>query len=147
MANILIVEDDLVMADMIEYVLVKAAHQVCGIARTVSEAVVLAERRAPDLTIIDVRLACDGLGTDLATISDAVGRSAILYATGNASAVITAVAPGHACITKPYSFPDLLRSVALVQELKLTGSATRPYPRGFQVLPQSLHGPVAIAHG
>ena len=147
MANVLIVEDDLVMADMIELVLVKAAHQVCGIARTVAEAVVLANRHAPDLTIIDVRLASDGVGTDLATVSDAVGRSGILYATSNASAVMMAAAPGHACIIKPYSFPDLLRSVELVEELKLTGTASRPHPRGFQVLSQSLHGASDLKHG
>ena len=148
MARILIVEDDLIMADMVELVLRKAGHQVCGIARTVAEAVVLGNRYVPDLTIIDVRLASEGVGTDLATVSDAVGQSAILYATANPSAVMMAAAPGHACITKPYSFPNLLRSVELAAELKATGRASAPYPHGFQVLLQPLHGTSSLhPHG
>lgn len=141
MANVLIVEDDLVMADMIELALVKAAHKVCGIARTVGEAVSLGDQHKPDLTIIDMRLANGGLGTEIAKISDAIGRSGILYATGNTSAVITENAGGHACITKPYSFPDLLRSVELVAEIKATGMASQPYPRGFQILTPASHSP------
>lgn len=137
MGNVLIVEDDLVIADMVELALVNAGYNVCGIAGTVAEAVSLGDQHEPDITIIDVRLAHGGLGTDIPKVSDAVGRSGILYATGNTSAVMTATPGGHACISKPYSFPDLLRSVELVAEMKATGTASRPYPRGFQILPQA----------
>ena len=44
MPTILIVEDDLMIADMLEEILVDAGYTVCGIARTVTEAVALAVR-------------------------------------------------------------------------------------------------------
>ena len=53
----MIVEDDLMMADMVEMLLVDSDYEVCGIARNVTETVTLARRHKPDLAVIDVRLA------------------------------------------------------------------------------------------
>ena len=64
--KVLIAEDDLMIADMIEDALVDHGYEVCGIAPTVAEAVALARREKPDLAIIDLRLADGGLGTEIA---------------------------------------------------------------------------------
>lgn len=135
MAQVLIAEDDLVMADMVELVLIKSGYQVCGIARTVQEAVALAKRHRPDLAVIDVRLAQGDLGTEIVAKSHSLDKSGILYATGNISAMMRDGVQGHACLTKPYSFPDLVRSLELVAEIKATGTTTAPHPRGFRLLP------------
>lgn len=66
MLKILIAEDDPMIADMVEMLLVDAGYEVCGIARTVAEAVALTQRHKPDLAVIDVRLADDDLGTEIA---------------------------------------------------------------------------------
>jgi DNA-binding response OmpR family regulator len=66
MAKVLIAEDDLFMADMLEEVLVGAGFQVCGIARTVEEGVALGKRHKPDLALLDLRLAAGGLGPEIA---------------------------------------------------------------------------------
>jgi CheY-like chemotaxis protein len=66
MLKILIAEDDLMIADMTEDVLITNGYEVCGIARTVGEAVALAQHHKPDLAIIDMRLADGGLGTQIA---------------------------------------------------------------------------------
>ena len=42
MHKVLIAEDDLMIADMLEMSLVDSGYEVCGIARTVAEAVALA---------------------------------------------------------------------------------------------------------
>jgi CheY-like chemotaxis protein len=133
--KVLIVEDDLMMADMVEMLLADSGYEVCGIARNVAEAVALARSHKPDLAVIDVRLADGDLGTDIPAKLDALGRLGILYATGNSSSVMLTAAEGHACLTKPYRSPDLLRSLQIVAELVATGTATPPFPRGFQVLP------------
>jgi CheY-like chemotaxis protein len=135
--KVLIVEDDLMMADMVEMLLADSGYAVCGIARTVAEAVALAQRHRPDLAVIDVRLADGDLGTEIAGHLDPLGRPGILYATGNISTVMLSAAEGHACLTKPYRSPDLLRSLEIVAELVATGAATPPFPRGFQVLPSA----------
>ncbi len=59
--KVLIVEDDLMIADMLEEVLLAHNYCVCGIATTVTEAVALALREKPDLAIVDLRLADGGL--------------------------------------------------------------------------------------
>jgi two-component system, response regulator PdtaR len=65
MTSVMIAEDDLFMADMLEEALAASGYEVCGIARTVEKAVELAERHKPDLAILDIRLANGGLGTDI----------------------------------------------------------------------------------
>ena len=57
MLKVLIVEDDLMIADITEDFLVASGYEVCGIARTVDKAVALARLRPPDLAVIDLRLA------------------------------------------------------------------------------------------
>ncbi len=65
MPTVMIAEDDLYMADMLEEVLVDSGYDVCGIASTVDKAVELGERHKPDLAILDIRLAGGGLGTEI----------------------------------------------------------------------------------
>ena len=66
MSTVMIAEDDLLMADMLEDVLVAGGYEVCGIARTVEQGIELGDRCKPDLAVLDIRLADGGLGTDIA---------------------------------------------------------------------------------
>lgn len=67
LTKVIIAEDDLLIADLLEDVLVEAGYEVCGLASTVLEAVDLCNRHQPDLAVIDVRLAAGGWGTDVAS--------------------------------------------------------------------------------
>ena len=137
MLKVLIVEDDLMIADVAEEVLVDSGYDVCGIARTVDEAVALGLRHKPDLVVIDVRLADGGLGTDIPARLSALGRIGILYATGNPSKVLLGGIEGDACLSKPYSTVDLVRGLKIVADIVANGSATPPFPRGLQLLPST----------
>jgi len=133
--KILIAEDDLMIADIAEEFLCQAGYDVCGIARTVSEAIALARACEPDLALIDLRLADGGMGTEIiAKLVPHVGLG-ILYASGNTSELVLTATDGHACLTKPYRSADLLRALDLVKSLVATGTAIPPYPRGFRILP------------
>ena len=134
MLRVLIVEDDLMMADFMEELLVDHGYAVSGIARTVAEAVALAQHSKPNLVILDMRLADGGLGTEVAAQLLPPGRPGILYATGNMSQVALTSADGDACISKPYRSADLLRSLEIVSEIVAAGKAQPPFPRGFQLL-------------
>lgn len=138
MLKVLIAEDNLMIADLTEEFLVEHGYEVCGIARTVDEAVALARLHDPDLAVIDQRLADGGLGTDVAGQLDASSHLGLLYASGNAPSVMRVATSGHACLTKPYRSQDLLRSLEIVAEMVATGKATPPFPRGFQVLPSAV---------
>lgn len=145
MRKVLIAEDDLMIADMAEQVLVAHGYGVCGIARTLAEAVALGRHHVPDLAIIDVRIADGDHGTDVVRQLVSLGKPAILYVTGDASS-ITAGAPGHGCLLKPYRLADLLRSLEIVVELNDTGRAAPPFPAGFRILLGAMAEPMDSAH-
>lgn len=135
MLKVLIAEDDLMIADMTEEILVDGGYEVCGIARTVADAVALGRLHRPDLAVIDMRLAEGGLGTEIAAQWADLARIGILYATGNPVHLMHSGAVGVGCLAKPYSAADLERSLKIVSAVVATGTATAPFPRGFQLLP------------
>ena len=145
MLKVLIAEDDLMIADLVEEILVGEGYEVCGIARTVAEAVALAQHHKPDLAVLDLRLADGGLGTDIAAELLPFGRIGVLYATGNISQVVLTTADGDACLSKPYRSVDLLRSLEIVAEIVTTGNALPPFPPGFRVLHPATAPPAVAA--
>ncbi|MDR3518761.1 MAG: response regulator [Azospirillaceae bacterium] len=134
MVTVLIAEDDLMIADMTKEILVRKGYLVCGIARTVAEAVVLGRLHKPDLAVIDLRLADGGLGTDIVAQLGSADKVGVLYATGNTGHVALTAADGEACLSKPFRSSDLLRSLEIVAGMVATGTASRPFPPGFQLL-------------
>jgi two-component sensor histidine kinase len=145
MLKVMIAEDDLMMADMLEDVLVDGGYEVCGIARTVEKGVELGERHKPDLAVLDLRLAGGGLGTEIASPLNRQGLG-VLYATGNVGHASLTKADGEACLGKPYRPEDVVRALKIVEEIVTTGEASKPFPKGFYVLrrpPPSDKGPDA----
>jgi CheY-like chemotaxis protein len=143
--KVLIAEDDLMIADIAEEILIEHGYEVCGIARTVAEAVALAQHHRPDLAVLDLRLADGGLGTEIAARLLPLGRIGVLYATANTSQVVLTTVDGDASLSKPYRSADLLRSLEIVAEIVATGEALPPFPKGFQVLPPQATAPPAVA--
>jgi two-component system, response regulator PdtaR len=142
--KVLIAEDDLMIADLAEEILVDEGYEVCGIARTVAEAVALAQRHKPDLAVLDLRLADGGLGTEIAAQLLPLGRLGVLYATGNTSQVVLTTADGDACLSKPYGAADLVRGLAIVRDLVATGEALPPFPKSLQILHPAATAPPAV---
>jgi CheY-like chemotaxis protein len=143
--KVLIAEDDLMIADLADEILVGGGYEVCGIARTVADAVALAQHHKPDLALLDLRLADGGLGTEIAARLLPLGRLGVLYATGNISQVALTIADGDACLSKPYSSADLLRALEIVTGIVATSKALPPFPRGFQVLRAAVTATAAVA--
>jgi len=134
MRRVLIAEDDLVIADMLEEVLTDGGYEVCGIARTVTEGLALAHLHQPDILILDLRLAHGGLGTEIAAGLDRVAGLGILYATGNPHQFNLTKNDGDACLDKPFRSADVIRGLQLLDEITATGKASKPFPSGFRVL-------------
>jgi DNA-binding response OmpR family regulator len=134
MLKVLIAEDDLTIADMIEACLTANGYQVTGIARTVAEAVALGRKDRPDLAILDMQLAGGGLGTEIpAQLRDGpvIG---VLYASAHIDQVM-AIAHTGACIAKPFHTNDLLWGLDIVAGISIAGIIPRPpLPRNFQLL-------------
>jgi two-component system, response regulator PdtaR len=137
MLKVLIAEDQLLIADLLEESLTASGYDVCGIARTVDEGVALGELHKPDLAVLDVRLARGDRGTEIARRLSSRGKFGVLYATGDDARNSTlTLDDGDASIAKPYSPEDLVRALTIVWELVSTGVATPPFPSGFRLLPR-----------
>jgi DNA-binding NarL/FixJ family response regulator len=64
--RVLIIEDDLLVANQIDAALTEAGFEVVGAAASGEEAVELARSRSPALAVVDIRLAGDMNGIDTA---------------------------------------------------------------------------------
>jgi len=147
MPKVLIVEDELIIADMAEEMLIEHGYEVCGIARTIAEAVALDRRHTPDLAIIDMRLADGEAGTEVAARLSKRHGLGVLYITGNMAQVIQTAVDGHGCLSKPYHGAELLRSLEIVASIAATGSAAPPFPRRFQILATAATTSGRVPHG
>jgi DNA-binding response OmpR family regulator len=132
MAAVLIIEDDLQIADILEEVLRDDGFDVCGIARTVEDALTLAGQHHPQLAIVDLYLAHGGLGSSIAPVLMTQYNTGILYTTANVHALATA--PGHASLRKPFRLHDVSVALGIVARIVETGFAIPPFPPNFEVL-------------
>jgi DNA-binding response OmpR family regulator len=143
--KVLIAEDDLMIADMIESSLLDNGYEVTGIARTVSEGVGMARENRPDLAILDMRLADGGLGTELAAQLPDGPRIGLLYASGNINQVIS-LADHDACIAKPYHTQVLISCLEIVEQIMAGIVPQGPFPRGFHLLSAEKTPAAEVSH-
>ncbi len=134
MPTVMIAEDDLMLADMLSDILDNGGYDVCGIARTVDEAVQIGDRCHPDFAVLDIRLANGSLGTDIPGRLEHKGSMGILYASGNFGGHALTKGDGDALLIKPYRSEDILQALKIVQHIVSTGEASPPFPTRFSVL-------------
>lgn len=83
MKRILIVEDEMIIADMHQDIVTAGGNEVCGIAATSSEAVELFRECKPDLVLMDIYLADDTDGIRTMEIIRQESDVPVIYITGN----------------------------------------------------------------
>lgn len=103
--RILVVEDEALVAMLVEDALADAGYDVLGPAATVAEALALLGRETPDAVVLDLNLA----GESSTPVADALAQRGIPYviATGYGA---SALPPGHeqaAVLAKPYDPTEL----------------------------------------
>jgi two-component sensor histidine kinase/CheY-like chemotaxis protein len=151
MKKVLIAEDDLLIADMLEEVLADNGYHVCGIARNVDEGVRLVEQHQPDLMLLDLRLADGSFGSDIVARSKNRENFGIIYISGNTSRVRLTREHGHAFLRKPCHPKEILEALKIAEnavQKQTTTAAARgnlhpPRPAGFQALSANDSEPVA----
>ena len=139
MLKVLITEDNIILADILEGYLIEQGYDVCGLASTVDEAVILADTHRPELGVFDYRLR-DGYSSQIRPrIKDKNGIG-ILFASGDSLKSKLTQADGEAYIQKPYGMSDLAQALRIVHELKMTGDVSSYlFPSNFRLL----EGPLA----
>lgn len=135
MTKIIVVEDSVMLADMLEDFLTFKGYDVCGLARTVHEAVLLADRYEPDLAVLDFRLADGGFGIQIPPLLRDKVRMGILYVSGDALRNTLTIADGDAYIQKPYRLEDLDNALDIVSKIKKNiAISPSTFPTGFRLL-------------
>lgn len=112
--RVLIVEDELLVALDLEMALEDAGHAVVGTATTADEAVAMAAEAAPDVMVVDMRLADGSTGCEAAERVRRRMAVDLIFASGNLDAKTSrdlgAFEP-LALIDKPYSHRQVLRAL------------------------------------
>jgi DNA-binding NtrC family response regulator len=108
--NILIVEDEFIVANDLKIKLTKAGYSVCGIAASVKEAEQLIEKHKPGWVLLDIFLLNDSKGTDLAPllVSKNIG---FIYISANTNQSVLESAKAtqpYGFLVKPFREKDLL---------------------------------------
>lgn len=114
-AAILVVQDDFLAAERLRLLLVKAGHNVVGVAGRTKGAIDLARQHHPDLAIVDMMLEVDVDGIHTATELAQRHEIKILITTGFPDSLIEAEGvPDLACaiVKKPYTDDEILAGVA-----------------------------------
>jgi DNA-binding NtrC family response regulator len=109
-ANILIVEDLFIEANDLRIILERAGHSVCGVAKSVDQAMAVIKREKPDIVVVDIFLKGDLTGIHLAKYLGAQNIPFIyLSANSNSSTFEAAKATQpYGFLVKPYREKDVL---------------------------------------
>ena len=131
--DVLIVEDEALVAWLLEDALIYFGHRPAGVAETMEEALSLADRRRPDLALCDLRLAD---GDDGAAVAEALARRGIpcLFVSVNRPArAVHGLVMGW--IKKPFRI-DTIGEAARAVHRRACGLAMGAIPAGLTLFPE-----------
>ena len=129
---ILVVEDEAIVALLLEMALSLAGHRVLGPVATAEEALETAQEMPPELALIDIRLLGSHDGIWLArNLRDRWGVPA-LFLSGQTTQARAARDAALGVIGKPYNPDEVVEAVATVGEL-LAGRAPSHCPRRLEL--------------
>jgi CheY-like chemotaxis protein len=109
--QVMIIEDEPIIAVDLQSIVTEMGHSVTGIARTRSEATALAQKTPPDLILADIQLADKSSGIDaVRDILDALGKRPVIFITAFPERLLTGERHEPAfLIAKPFD-EDQVRS-------------------------------------
>jgi CheY-like chemotaxis protein len=148
--RVLIAEDHFLVAEALRLSLTEAGHEVVGIAADAPEAVHLAGKHRPDVTLMDIQLARGTSGIDAARAIMARHGSPSLFVTANPGSARLARDAGIGCLTKPFTDAEMRAALSTV-ELILRGDPS-PGGGGLEIFwgrepgPDEVPDPVGESH-
>ncbi|MEZ4939118.1 MAG: response regulator [Crocinitomicaceae bacterium] len=113
--RILIIEDELLVADHLRRILIKRGYEVIGIADDYASAMTKIELK-PDICMLDIRLANNSNGIDIGKKLKELGIDFIYLTANNEVETIrkAAVTKPGAYLTKPFNENDITASIELI---------------------------------
>ena len=133
--EVLIVEDEVLLATELEFLVEEVGCLSVGLAMSSDEAVAMADTLRPDLALVDVHLRDGPTGVEVArTIHDKCGGVA-LFMTANVKRLPDDFAGACGVIGKPYSEHGVKTALAYLTVCLREGQAPGPPPIGLQLSP------------
>ena len=134
--NVLIVEDEALLAMDIEAMVEDAGHKVVGEAASLFDVEALALDLLPDLAFVDIQLAEGTSGLDVcALIRERWSDALVVFVTANPLKIPDDWAGGHGVIPKPFSRNGLLSAMRYIEEGVCDPPPVSPKPASFIAAP------------
>lgn len=112
MRRVLVVEDEVMIAMMVEQMLAEIGYEMVGPGLRLDQAVSLAETEAMDAAVLDVNLG----GERSFAVAEVLRRRGVpfVFATGYGSAGLTEAYRGAVVLRKPFDLSELERALSAV---------------------------------
>ncbi len=133
--NVLITEDEPILADELEAIVRDLGHEVVGIASSSRRALKLAEDSTCDLALVDVHLRDGVTGPAVARHLSEDCHATVLFTTSNPSRLPDDFSAACGVLIKPFSEQAARSAISFVADCIATGLAARPKPRALQLSP------------
>jgi CheY-like chemotaxis protein len=130
--DVLVVEDESLVAMMVADGLERGGYRPCGIAHTEAEALRMAEQTQPDFAVVDLRLG-NGNGLNVGRALAQRGVT-VLYASAYGPSFRQEMedSGARACLAKPFTEADVPLALDALEKLS-EGRAPRRVPPGFHL--------------
>ena len=129
--NILIVEDEALLAMELESLVEDAGHRVVGWATSSDEACDIADTVKPDVAFVDVHLTDGPTGVDVARYIGDHDHSRVVFTTANPKRIPDHFAGAVGVLAKPYTMNGLASALRYLQEGMRSPPPTSALPAGF----------------
>jgi CheY-like chemotaxis protein len=134
--NVLIVEDEMLLAEELAFLVQEAGLRHVGHAMSSAEAVALACQLTPDLALVDVHLRDGPTGVDAARLIVQDCGAVVLFMTANVQRLPDDYAGACGVIGKPYSERAVTMALAYLEVCVRNGQAPGPPPLGLSLAPR-----------
>jgi CheY-like chemotaxis protein len=136
--EVLIVEDEVLLAAELAYIVEDAGCRDVGHAMSCEEAVALACRHTPDLALVDVFLQDGPTGVEAARLIAKHCGGVVLFMTANVLRLPADFAGACGVIGKPYSEHAVCNALRYLCVCLRQGQAPGPPPAGLRLSPEYL---------
>lgn len=133
--NVLIVEDEALLAMELESLVEDAGHKVVGWATSSKEARAMVDTVDADLAFVDIHLTDGPTGVDVAEYIARTKNSMVVFITANPKRVPENFAGAVGVIGKPYTMNGLLAALQYLQEGVRRPPPISTLPVGFTLSP------------
>lgn len=134
--NVMIVEDEALLAMDIEAMVQDSGHQVIAEAASLHDIIDLPDDLKPHLAFVDMQLARDTNGLDVARlIQQRWADAVIVFVTANPLKIPADFGGAHGVIPKPFSRNGLMSAMRYIEEGVCDPPPVSPQPSSFIASP------------